>query len=83
MPVATRSSRLRRVPPPLYRTTALARVQFTPSGRALARRLMFPPEATAHYYRTSLDGVSTHHFLFSDGETRHAPVCPEVEYLSP
>lgn len=52
-------------PPPLCRTSAMRRIRFTVVGRRLARRLVIPDHEEYMYYFTTVDGVTTHHFLSS------------------
>lgn len=50
-------------PPRLCRSSAMRRIRFTVVGRRLARRLVMPDREEYVYYFTTVDGVTTHHFI--------------------
>lgn len=77
------STAVRRMPPPLRRTSAIAEVKFTRVGRRTARRMMIPTgDDRVYYWFTSLHGETTHHFSTSSG-TFSVPgnVVPEFETM--
>lgn len=64
----TQARRRSRTPPPLRRTSAIATVRFTPTGRRMARRMMMPTrDVRIYYWFTSMHGETTHHFHTSGG----------------